>query len=97
MKLSIYVKFIIIYVVAAILSFVFVAEGTSRMIMNHVTNEKADILYREAVLLSTDYAEEYYRSKSASSLETIHSHLNAISTYLNANIWMIDIDGRVIL
>ena len=97
MKLSIYVKFIIIYVVAAILGFVFVTEGTSRMIMNHMTTEKADILYREAVLLSTDYAEEYYRSKSASSLETIHSHLNAISTYLNADIWMIDIDGRIIL
>lgn len=67
------------------------------MIMNHMTTEKADTLYREAALLSTDYAEEYYRSKSASSLETVHSHLNAISTYLNAEIWMIDINGEVIL
>ena len=97
MKLSIYVKFIIIYVIAAILGFTFVAEGTSRMIMHHMVSEKADILYREAALLSTDYAEEYYRSKSATSLETIHSHLNAISTYLNSDIWMIDIDGKVIL
>ena len=97
MKLSIYVKFIIIYMVAAISAFAFVAGGTSRMILRHVATEKADILYREATLLSTDYAEEYYRSKSASSLETIHSHLNAISTYLNADIWMIDIDGKVIL
>ncbi len=97
MKLSIYVKFIIIYVVAAILSFVFVTFGTSQMIMNHMTTEKADTLYREAALLSTNYATDYYRSKSASSLETVHSHLNTIATYLNAEIAMIDIDGKVIL
>lgn len=97
MKLSIYAKFILIYIVAAILSFIFVTEGTSRMIMNHMTTKKADTLYREAALLSTDYAEDYYRSLTASSLETVHSHLNAISTYLNTDIWMIDIDGKVIL
>ena len=97
MKLSIYIKFVIIYVVAAVLSFVFVAEGTSRMITNHVTTEKADNLYREALLLSTEYAEDYYRSRSATSLETVASHLNAIATYINADIWMIDIDGKVIL
>jgi len=97
MKLSIYVKFIIIYTVAAILCFVFVAEGTSRMIMNHMTTEKADTLYQEAVLLSTSYAEDYYRSQTASSLETVHSHLSALDAYLNARIWMIDINGMIIL
>lgn len=97
MKLSIYVKFIIIYILAAILSFVFVTEGTSRMIMDHMTTKKADTLYREAALLSTNYAEDYYRSRTASSLETVHSHLNALDTYLNAKIWMIDIDGTVIM
>ena len=97
MKLSIYIKFILIYIAAAILSFAFVAGGTSKMIMNHVTTEKADTLYREAMLLSTEYAEDYYSSKSPASLETVYSHLSAIATYINADIWMIDIDGRVIL
>ena len=97
MKLSIYIKFIIIYLVAAILGFTFVAEGTSRMVLNHMTTQKADTLYREAALLSTNYAEDYYRSKTASSLETVHSHLSALDAYLDAEIWMIDIDGRVIL
>ena len=97
MKISVYVKFIIIYLLAAVLSFVFVAEGTSRMILNSMTTKQADTLYREAVLLSTEYAENYYRSTSASSLETVHSHFSTIGTYLNADIWMIDIDGNVIL
>ena len=97
MKISIYIKFIIIYIAAAIVSFIFVTLGTSGMIMNHMTAEKAETLYLEASLLSTDYAEDYYRSKTAASLETVHSHFNAIATYLDADIWMIDIDGKVIL
>lgn len=97
MKFSIYIKFVFIYIAAAILSFIFVTEGTSYMIMKHLTTEKADMLYQEAALLSANYAEDYYRSKTDSSLETVHSHLNAIATYLNTDIWMIDIDGKVIL
>lgn len=97
MKISIFVKFIFIYIVAAILSFVFVTEGTSRMIMNHMTTEKADTLYREASFLSSNYAEDYYRSLTASSLETVQSHFDALDTYLTADIWLIDIDGKVIL
>ena len=97
MKLSIYTKFILLYLTAAICSFIFVTEGTSRMLLDHMVTEKADLLYQEAALLSTDYAQNYYESQTASSLETVHTHLNAIATYLNADIWMIDIDGKVIL
>ena len=97
MKISIYVKFVIIYLLGAIACFTFVAEGTSKMILNHMTTQKADALYREASLLSTNYAEDYYRSRTASSLETVHSHLSALDAYLDAEIWMMDIDGRVIL
>lgn len=96
MKQSIYIKFILIYLVTAILSFVFVAVGTSRMLMNHLTNKTADSLYREAVYLSTNYAKTYYGSQTASSLDTVSSYLSAVSNCLNANIWMIDLDGNVI-
>ena len=97
MKRSIYTKFIFIYIIAAILSFLLVSVGTSRLVLDHVVTEKAETLYKEASLLSTDYAEDYYRSRTASSLETVYSHLDVIATYLNAEIWMIDLDGKVIL
>lgn len=97
MKHSIYLKLIIIYVFTALLSFLFVTEGTSSMLMDHIVTEKANVFYKEASMLSTDYAEEYYRSHTASSLETVCSHLDVIADYLNAKIWMIDIDGNVIL
>lgn len=97
MKTSIYIKFIFIYIAVAVLSFVFVTQGTSYMIMKHLITEKADTLYREATLLSTDYARDYYRSLTASSPETVQSHFNTIAPYLDSDIWMIDIDGKVIL
>lgn len=97
MKISIYVKFVFIYIVAAVLSFVFVTEGTSHMILEYLTTKKADALYREADLLSNDYARDYYRSRTASSLEMVYIHLSALDAYLDADIWMMDIDGKVIL
>lgn len=97
MKRSIYVKFVIIYILTAILSFVFVATVTSDLLYDHLLTKKADTFYQEATLLSTDYAEDYYRSQTRSTLETVHSHLRVIGTYLNAKIWMINLDGTVIL
>ena len=97
MKLSIYVKFILVYLVTAVLSFLLVAFGTSEMLLKHITSKAADNLYREAVSLSTNYAETYYRNQSAASLETVSSYLSAISGCLNADIWMMDLDGNVII
>ena len=97
MKLSIYQKFIAIYFSIVILGFVFVSTNSSNMILKHLTTQKADTLYREAAMLSSGYAQDYYRSQTASSLETVHSHLNAIALYLDSEIWMMNIDGTVIL
>lgn len=97
MKLSIYVKFILVYLITAVLSFLLVAFGTSEMLLKHITSKAADNLYREAVSLSTNYAETYYRNQSAASLETVSSYLSAISGCLNADIWMMDLDGNVII
>ena len=71
MKQSIYVKFILLYLIAAVLSFIFVTKGTSQMIMDHVTTEKASLLYQEATLLSTDYAEKYYESQTVSKEDAV--------------------------
>lgn len=97
MKISVYTKFIIIYILFAVLGFVFVTEGTSRMLMDYLTTQKADTLYREATYLSTTYAEDYYRSRTASSLDTIREHLKSVAAYLDSDIWIMDLDGNVIL
>lgn len=97
MKNSIYLKFTIIYLLLAVFGFGVVAFGTSALLMDHVIEKEADTLYREASHLSTDYAEKYYRSKSIASLETVNAQLSSIATYLDGTIWMIDIDGRVIV
>ncbi len=97
MRKSIYTKFVIFYLIFAVVSFLFVSTKTSDMILDHLTTEHAETLYKEATLLSSTYAENYYRNQTTPSLETVRKHLNAVDTFLDAEIWMIDIDGRVIV
>lgn len=97
MKISVYAKFIFIYILFAILSFILVTEAGSSIIMDYLTSQKADMLYREAANLSGVYAKDYYRSRSASSLEEIHSQLQTISACLDSEIWIMDLEGKIIL
>lgn len=97
MKRSIYVKFVVIYIITAILGFVFVAFVSSDQLLKYLTTQKADTLYQEAALLSSDYAEDYYHLKNEASLENIHSQLRMIDIYLDSDIWLVNIDGTVIL
>ena len=64
MKISIYQKFIFIYLLISVLCFAFTATFASDMFMEHITTKKADTLYQEATYLSTGYAEDYYRSQT---------------------------------
>lgn len=97
MKISVYAKFIFIYILFAILSFILVTEAGSSILMDYLTSQKADMLYREAANLSGVYAKDYYRSRSASSLEEIHSQLQTISACLDSEIWIMDLEGKIIL
>lgn len=97
MKISVYTKFAVIYLLAAITAFTFVTCGSSRMILDYLTKQKADLLYEEATSLSKVYARDYYRSRSASSLEEILSQLRMVSAYSGSDIWIMDLNGQVLL
>lgn len=97
MKRSIYVKFIVIYIMTAIFGFVFVASAASDLLLNHLITQKADTLYQEAALLSSDYAEDYYHFKNEASLENMYSQLRMIDIYLDSDIWIVNIDGTIVL
>ena len=48
MKHSLYLKFILTYVVFGFLSFFIIATFSSQMTLNHLTSQKAESLYKEA-------------------------------------------------
>ena len=94
MKHTLYRKFLFAYLVFGFLSFLTIVFFTSRLTLNHLIEQKADDLYKEATLVSSQYASSYYNNEMA--LSTVHSHLQALDTYMSAQIWIISPQGDII-
>lgn len=95
MRKTLYLKFIIAYIIFGLFGFVVVATFVSNMTMDHLKKEKADSLYKEATLIANTYATDLYNNET--SLEAVKAQLDALDTYLNATIWIINPSGRMIL
>ena len=90
-----YWKFVLTYIVFAILCFITIATFSSKMYLNHLINREADALYKEASYISNRYARLLYSGRITK--ETALSQLSALDTYISAPIWIIDSNGTVIL
>lgn len=95
MRKTLYLKLILAYIIFGLFGFLVVATFVSDMTISHLTKEKADALYREATLIANTYATDLYNTDIA--LETVKAQLDALDTYLNATIWIINPSGRMIL
>lgn len=95
MRKTLYLKFIIAYIIFGLFGFVVVATFVSNMTMDHLKKERADALYREATLIANTYATDLYNNEV--SLETVKTQLDSLDIYLNATLWIINPSGRMIL
>ena len=81
MRKTLYLKFILAYLIFGFFGFVAVATFVSSMTLEHLKREKADSLYREATLIANTYASDLYNNQA--SLDTVKSQLDALDTYLS--------------
>ena len=95
MKKTLYFKFLLGYVIFGLFGFFVVATYIYMLTEKQMVKEEANMLYREANLLSQTYASELYRSKL--SLDTVRRELIAMDAYLDAAIWIINPSGRMVL
>lgn len=95
MKKTLYLKFILAYLIFGIFGFAVVATFVSSMTLEQLRREKADALYREATLIANTYAADLY--DNATTLESVKLQLDALDTYLSATLWIINPSGRLIL
>ena len=95
MRKTLYLKFLLGYLIFFLFSFIIVATFVSNMTKEHYKREKADSLYKEATLIANTYATDLYNSEI--SLEVVKPQLDALSTYLDAQIWIINPSGRIIM
>ncbi len=95
MRKTLYLKLILAYIIFGLFGFLVVATFVTNMTVDHLTKEQADSLYREATLIANTYATGLYNNEI--SLEAVKSQLDALDTYLDSTLWIINPSGRMIL
>lgn len=95
MKRTLYLKFVLAYLIFGFFGFIVVATFTSSMTLEHLKRERADALYREAMLVSNSYAADLYNSEIT--LESVWRQIEAIDTFLNASVWIVNPSGLIVL
>lgn len=95
MRKTLYLKFVLAYLIFGCFGFAVVATFGSNMTREHLRREKADTLYKEATLIANSYASDLYNNEA--SLETVKDQLDSLSVYLNSTVWIINPSGLMIL
>lgn len=95
MKKTLYLKFLLAYVIFGIFSFIMVTVFVPSITREQLVREKAEVLYSEAILISDTYAAGLYTSET--DLETVKTQLDFLSVYLDATIRIINPSGRLVL
>lgn len=95
MKKTLYLKFIIAYIIFGVFGFVIVTLFVPRLAMQTLTNQKSESLYSEATLIANTYASGLYSNET--SLETVKLQLDVLSIYTESEIRIINPSGLIVL
>ena len=95
MKNALYPKFTIAYLILGFLSFFVISFLGSTLIQRELTEQTGNALYREAVNIASYQADHYYTQQA--NLEDTYYNLCTLAEYQNAQIWMLDPDGNILL
>ena len=94
MRSTLYLKFVIIYVIFGFLNIFIVATLTFSLTESPLESEMATSLYREANLVASRYLPSYFSEEIDAS--EVHLQLSGIEIQLEAAVWFVDKDGVVI-
>jgi Signal transduction histidine kinase len=96
MKNTLYLKFIWIYLIFAFLSVFTIATLGSTLIENHLVDNKATVMYKEATSIANSQTARSYES-STYGLENLYNNLSSVAVYQSTQIWVVDTNGYILL
>lgn len=94
MRSTLYIKFILIYIIFGFLSVFSVSLITSELMMKQIEKQTSEALYREASLFSSGYLPEYFAERIEAT--DVRKQLSGMQDYLEANIWFVTREGSTI-
>ena len=95
MKRTIYLKFLLGYAIFGVFAYLLIATYVPDMLTRYFVREESASLYQEAVLIADTYASKLYTSEI--SLDTVKEQIDALTVFLDADIWILNPSGRLVL
>ena len=95
MRKTLYLKFILAYILFAFFGFVTVATFVSRLTYEYCQRQTSRDMCREAVRIADTYAVDLYNSDI--SLETVQKQMESLSYFMDTEIWIINPSGRMVV
>lgn len=95
MKRRLYLWLCLMFFAFGTIGFILISTLTSRLVLSFMTERVAENLYREANIISRNYAQEYYRENV--SLEDLQAHLEILDSYLDCQIWIMNRNGEILV
>jgi len=95
MRSTLYLKFLIIYVVFGFLCVFVVATVGPSFYENRLHSDAVDELYLEANMVASDFLPHYFSQELSDTQVSLQ--LKGMNRQLNASIWFLDRDGKMIL
>lgn len=95
MRSTLYLKFIIIYIIFGFLSFFTIATLTSGLADSRLEEYVSGNMYKEANLVAGSYLPDYFSGRLDDS--DIRMQLNGMEAHLNAAVWFVDREGNVLV
>ncbi len=94
MRSTLYLKFIIVYIIFGFLSIFTVATLTYNLTESPLEKRLGASLYREANLIASDYLPSYFSEELE--INEVYLLLSGIEIQLEAAVWFVDKDGEMI-
>lgn len=95
MKKTLYLKFLLAYLIFGFFAFVIVTTFVPNLTTEHFLRQKAQTLYQVGSSIADTYASGLYTNDI--SLESVKTQLDTLSSYLDSEIWIINPSGRLVM
>ncbi|MCD7806421.1 MAG: HAMP domain-containing histidine kinase [Lachnospiraceae bacterium] len=92
---SIYWTFLLGYVIYGVFAYLAISFFMPEVLTRYFEKKQASALYQEATMIADTYASKLYTSEL--SLESVKAQLDTFSAFSNAEIWILNPSGRMVL
>ena len=95
MRKTLYLKFVIAYLIFAVFGFIVVATFMQEMTLEQLQKDKAEELYRAATMLAEEDAAALYSNNI--SIVSLKEEIDDMSSMLDSTIWIINPSGLIVI